>query len=149
MTVPPTTLQYRDRAYCCFAFLGLAVMAILAEPFVSNESSQGYAATVGLGLPLPMLLAFVVGLYLAVRSQWHWPLVILSLITILFWTFTIGSVITESDSESASQKYMEAEDKEAWIYAAVSILLPLWWFAIGRWRYKSKTNPDPASATGS
>jgi hypothetical protein len=39
MPVPPTTLQYRDRAYMCFAFLGLAMTAILAGQFVSKESS--------------------------------------------------------------------------------------------------------------
>jgi predicted MFS family arabinose efflux permease len=143
MTVPPSTLQYRDRSYGCFAFLGLATLAILAAPFVSKESSQGYATTVGLGLPLPMLLAFIVGLYLAARSQWHWPLVVLCLITVLFWTFTITTVLTESDSESVSQKHMETEDKEACIYAAVSILLAAWWFAIGCWRYKAMLNSEP------
>jgi hypothetical protein len=31
----------------------------------------------------------------------------------------------------------------AWIYAAVSTILPVWWFAIGRWRYKAKINSEP------
>jgi hypothetical protein len=83
-----------------------------------------------------MLLAFIIGLYLAARSQWHWPLVILSLITILFWTLLISSLNTNSASD-------QTMDDEAWICAAVSTLLPVWWFAIGRWRYKAKTSPEP------
>ncbi|PYT60098.1 MAG: hypothetical protein DMG35_12350 [Acidobacteria bacterium] len=105
-----------DFAYACFALLGLTMLAFEAEAFVDAKNQGAYAMTIGLLLLLPSMLAFVLAICLTVMRRRYRPIVVFCLLTMLLLALAIGSVAM------------------AWIYGAVSMLVPAWWFTVGRWR---------------
>ncbi len=117
-----------DFAYACFALLGFTMLAIAAEPFFVDMKSPGAAAgygfVVGMGLGLPSMLALVLAICLTVMRRRHQPIVIFCMLNVLLLSLAL---IWENDS-------ME------WVYGTVSMLIPAWWFTMGRRRYRSKAN---------
>jgi hypothetical protein len=113
-----------DFAYACFALLGLAALAIVAEPFLTDKhSEQGYGFAVGMLLVLPSILAFVLAICLTVMRRRYRPIVIFCLLNMLLLALALGS------------------DAMQWVYGAVSMLVPAWWFAVVRWRIAIQPRP--------
>jgi hypothetical protein len=128
-----------DLAYACFAFLGLAVAAFASMTFADKENQAGYGM-LSLTLVPPTLAAFVAGIVLTVKSWRHRPLVVLCLTTLLFVGVLVGAGVSDCCSEGASAKAIGATP---WIYGAVAILVPLWWFIVGRWNNKDEPLLQP------
>ncbi len=116
-----------DFAYACFAFMGFTMLAIVAEPFFVDEkdptgSGEGYGFLVGMCLMLPSMLALVLAICLTVMRRRYQPIVIFCMLNVLLLSLAL---IWENDS-------ME------WVYGTVSMLVPAWWFTVGRWRNKDE-----------
>jgi hypothetical protein len=120
MTGPPTPVRNLDCAFGCFAFLGLTILAGMTQTFVEPGNRGAYAMMVGLLLFLPALIALVIAIPLTVMSRRYRPIVILCVVTLL--------LLAESLSHESA----------AWICGAVAMLVPAWWFAAGRRRYKGQ-----------
>ncbi len=121
-----------DFAYACFAFVGFTMLAIVAEPFFVDEkdptgSGEGYGFLVGMCLMLPSMLALVLAICLTVMRRRHQPIVIFCMLNVLLLSLAL---IWENDS-------ME------WVYGTVSMLVPAWWFIVGRWRNTDKPLLQP------
>ena len=104
------------------------MLAIVAEPFFVDMKSPGagagYGFVVGMGFVLPSMLALVLAICLTVMRRRHQPIVIFCMLNVLLLSLAL---IWENDS-------ME------WVYGTVSMLIPAWWFTMGRRRYRSKAN---------
>ena len=141
-TIPTEELQKRgvrlqlDFAYACFAFLGLALMAIASIQFADRRSQEGLAMFLGLWLALPMLIAFVTSIVLAVKSRHHAPVVVLCLTTILYLVIAIATDLSDRCSHDACEQSLNAL---TWMYGAVATLVPAWWFTVGRWHHKKES----------
>jgi hypothetical protein len=111
-----------DFAYACFAFVGFTMLAIVAEPFFVDEKSPGagagYGFLVGMGFVLPSMLALVLAICLTVMRRRHQQIVIFCMLNVLLLSLAL---IWENDSLR-------------WVYGTVSMLVPAWWFTVGRWR---------------
>ena len=120
-----------DFAYACFALVGLAALAIAAGPFLvdmrSTGAGAGYGFTVGMLLVLPSMLAFVVAICLTVMRRRYRPIVLFCMLNVVLLSLAL---IWENDSM-------------LWIYGTVSMLVPAWWFTVGRWRNKDKPLLQP------
>jgi hypothetical protein len=115
-----------DFAYACFALMGFTMLAIVAEPFFvdlkSPGAGAGYGFAVGMGLGLPSMLALVLAICLTVMRRRYQPIVIFCMLNVLLLSMAI---VWENDSIR-------------WIYGTVSMLVPAWWFIVGRWRNTDK-----------
>jgi len=85
-----------DVAYGCFLFCGVAALLISSLSFITIDT--GTAGVLGflVAIPLSMvsLVAMLVGIGYTIRPYHHWPLVALSLFSLLF----LAEVITEYGS---------------------------------------------------
>jgi hypothetical protein len=80
-------------------------------------------------LGLAGVVALVCGTVLALKAPRHPPLLALCLTNVLF----IAAVIAMLAMEGPLKANLEPTVKVAsWIYLALSILIPLWWFLIGK-----------------
>ena len=88
------TLRKYDVAYGCFLFCGVVVLFLnsLYYVFAIDEETAIYLAVV-VAIPLTMvsLGVMVVGIGFSIWLYHHWPLVVLSLLSVLF----IAEVFTE------------------------------------------------------
>lgn len=143
MVVPPPPPLRRNVgslsvAYACFAFCGLYVLAV---DMLDAGFAKDISVLIGFFLAPLGLAAFVVmvtGTVLALKVPRHRPLLVLCLANALF----IAGVIALLAFEDTDDKTLVAVMKAAsWIYSALSILVPLWWFVIGR----SSTSTAPTS----
>jgi len=121
-----------DFAYACFAFMGFTMLAIVAEPFFVDEkdptgSGEGYGFLVGMCLMLPSMLALVLAICLTVMRRRYQPIVIFCMLNVLLLSLAL---IWENDSLR-------------WVYGTVSMLVPAWWFIVGRWRNTDKPLLQP------
>ena len=111
-----------DFAYACLAFVGFTMLAYVAEPFFVDAKSPGaeagYSFVVGIGLVLPSMLALVLAICLTVMRRRHQPIVIFCMLNVLLLSLAL---IWENNSMR-------------WVYGTVSMLVPAWWFTVGRWR---------------
>jgi hypothetical protein len=147
-----------NRAYRCFGFLGLVTLplglaALLQAVGLMNfgmgtigKDSQGvgetltrWAFAIGLFLGLPilggMLYATIYGIRQAVRFR-HPALVVLSVVSIVFWGVTM---IYVPMLDVPGHPYLEyGWDIGGGIYVAANVLIPAWWFSQGRRCYRSK-----------
>jgi hypothetical protein len=140
-----------NRAYHCFAFLGLVTLpfglgALLSEFGLMNfdESSHGLGWsligwTMVLCIPIfvGMLCATIYGIRQTVRFR-HTPLVILSVVSIVCWVETI-IFMPFSDLPGHGVLYQVMDyvtGIELGVYIAANILIPTWWFITGRRRYR-------------
>ncbi len=119
-------LRKYDVAYGCFLFCGVAVLLISELSFIPMDdgTAGGLGFLVFIPLSLVALVAMAVGIGYTIRLYNHWPLVVLSLLSVLF----IAEVVTEYGS--------------AKLYNAVPILyglsasgFSLAWFLILRKRW--------------
>jgi hypothetical protein len=81
-----------DLAYGCFAYCGLAAIAIGAMSWFPMDS--GVAGTLGLLLAVPMALAalaaMLAGIVLSLMLWRHWPLPLLSALSLLLVAEIVG-----------------------------------------------------------
>ena len=142
-----------NRAYGCFGFLGLAslpfgIAALLSHFGLMNfdEGSNGFTWTLVFGMFLGplllvgMLVASVSGIVLTVKFWRHSALVVLSLVSIV----CVGGGVTYisySDAPNLPHYLDNAVAIGAAIYIAANVLIPAWWFAMGRRRYRSVVSP--------
>jgi hypothetical protein len=117
-----------DRAYACYAYVGLfaiAMLAVVALP-ATDAAREGY----GMGLILPATLlpfALVAAIVMTARLPHHRTLVVLGLSTLLLALFVFAVGVSSSGDSS---EY--AMDIALGIYGAGAVLVPVWWFATGR-----------------
>ncbi len=131
-----------DRAYGCFGFLGLASLAFGLSVLLSESSGLAGGLTVLFGMLLPLALmlgmfaASVCGIVLTVKFRRHPALVVLSVVSIVC---VGGAMVYMSHSVIPElPHYLEyAPTIGVAIYVAANVLLPAWWFAMGRRRYRS------------
>jgi hypothetical protein len=87
-------------------------------------------------LALVGFVAMVCGTVLALKVPRHPPLLALCLTNALFITADIAMLALEDPLNMNLEPVVKVA---SWIYVAPSILVPLWWFMIGR------TNTAPTS----
>lgn len=92
-----TRFQY-DLAYSCFLFCGLTILAFSILSALPIPMGSGAAGYIGFFVAIPLFLALLVamaaGIILSARLWKHWPLVILSGMSVLF----IAEIFTEYGS---------------------------------------------------
>jgi hypothetical protein len=134
------SLRRLDRAYGCYAYVGLFIMAAAAIVMhVSGENWEGYA----IGLILPALLfpvALVVAFAQSARLRRHRILVVLGLSTLFLVALTVAGVFRRCCEERPSERASYAVFV---LYGAAVALVPSWWFAAGRWRYRKSLGSNP------
>lgn len=130
----PLPLQRNSRslnvAYACFGFCGFYVLA-------GNMLGAGFAGDIGIfigfwlaTLGLVAFVAMVCGTVLALKAPRHPPLVALCLTNAVFIAAVIAMLALE---DPLNKNPLEPAVKVAsWIYVAPSLLVPLWWFMMGR-----------------
>jgi hypothetical protein len=129
--LPPLQRNARSLsvAYACFVFCGLYVLA-------GDMMEAGFAGDISVfiglwlaALGLAGVVALVCGTVLALKAPRHPPLLALCLTNVVF----IAAVIAMLAMEGPLKANLEPTVKVAsWIYVALSILIPLWWFLIGK-----------------
>jgi hypothetical protein len=129
--LPPLQRNARSLsvAYACFVFCGLYVLA-------GDMMEAGFAGDISVfiglwlaALGLAGVVALVCGTVLALKAPRHPPLLALCLTNVVF----IAAVIAMLALEGPLKTNLEPTVKVAsWIYVALSILIPLWWFLIGK-----------------
>jgi hypothetical protein len=129
--LPPLQRNARSLsvAYACFVFCGLYVLA-------GDMMEAGFAGDISVfiglwlaALGLASVMALMCGTVLALKAPRHPPLLALCLTNVVF----IAAVIAMLAMEGPLKANLEPTVKVAsWIYVALSILIPLWWFLIGK-----------------
>jgi len=136
-----------NRAYRCFAFLGLVTLpfglgALLDEFHLMNFDAivgiklEGW--TIFLGIP-GMLCATIYGIRQTVRFR-HPALVVLSVISIIFWGGTMIYMRYSDLHPTLDYVTGYVLGIAFGIYITANIFIPAWWFTMGRRRYRSKAN---------
>ena len=127
------SLRRLDRAYACYAYVGLftiAMLAVVALP--STEKKEGY----GMALVLPGALlpvAFVAAIVMTVRLRRHRALIFLSLSTLILTLVFLAVGISDWSAEGLSEY---AVNTVVGVYGAGAVLVPVWWFVKGRRHYR-------------
>src|SRR6267378_6185062 len=138
-----------NRAYGCFAFLGLVTLpfgiaALLDEFHLINFDAivgvrlEGW--TIFLGIP-GILCTTIYGIWQTVRFR-HPALVVLSVVSIVCWG---GTMIYMPYSDLPGHPTLDSVMGYVLgiafgIYITANIFIPAWWFIKGRRRYRSKAN---------
>ncbi|HWY22788.1 MAG TPA: hypothetical protein VNX26_16290 [Candidatus Acidoferrum sp.] len=136
-----------NRAYGCFAFVGLAALpyglaGLLSELGLMNfhigsGGAEENLTVVGIVLGVPIfvgiLTASVWGIRETVRFR-HPALVVLSTISIVCGYGSLA-LLTTRNGDRGHPLLDSVTDIGVGIYIAVNILIPAWWFAMGRRRY--------------
>lgn len=128
------------RAYACYAYIGLfaiALLAVVTVPVPTPDAREGY----GMALVLPgtvLPIVFVAAMVLTVRLRFHKPLLLLGLSTLLLplLVFAVSGCCSEKLSEYAMNIVVG-------IYGVGAVLVPVWWFAAGRRRYRKSLDSNP------
>jgi hypothetical protein len=142
-----------DRAYACFGFLGLVTLligiaALLSQFGLMNfkEGSNGFTWTLVFGMFLGplllvgMLVASVWGVVLTVKFWRHSALVVLSVVSMLCGGGLLTVMAIEWGVYPGSSTLTHAMDIAGGAYIAANVLIPAWWFAMGRRRYRSEAH---------
>jgi hypothetical protein len=153
MEVPRKSDESRlNRAYGCFAFLGLATLPVGVGVLLSilgwmnfDEGTAGGSMAMFFGmalappLSLAMMGASIFGVWQTVRFR-HPGLVVLSAVSVVCGA---GLILLMS----YTPPWNGGTDRPALdygmgiafgIYIAANLFIPAWWFIIGRQRYRSK-----------
>jgi hypothetical protein len=127
-------LRRLDLAYGCFAYIGLFIMAGVAlVTLASKENREGYAMGLG-GLPALLLpIALVAAIILSARLRHQRSLAALGMSTLSLVALTVVAVVSNCCEEGAAE-YASYAVIVSW--GATSVLVPAWWFAVGRRRYR-------------
>ena len=134
-----------DRAYLCFAFLGLVTLPFvvfdvvdefgLLNPKTLDNWGELFEITLAIPLFLAMVILSVYGIVRTVQIR-HPGLVALSAISVVCGGGYMGFALTMLNGGS---RVLEDVAAGAFvIYIAANVLIPGWWFLIGRRRYKSE-----------
>jgi len=122
-----------DRAYACWAYVGLftiAMTAVVSLP--STEKKEGYGMLLVLpGMLLP--IALVAAIVMTVRLRRHRALVFLSRSTLFLTIVFLAVGISDCCAEGLSEYAMNAV---VGMYGVGAVLVPVWWFVIGRRHYR-------------
>ena len=80
------TRQKYDIAYGCFLFCGVVALSISCLSFIPMDTgiAGGLGFLVVIPLSMASLVAMVIGIGYTIRLYHHWPLVALSLLSVLF-----------------------------------------------------------------
>ena len=96
MKVQKSNLRNYDVAYGSFLFCGLVALLTSVLSYIPMDS--GTAGGIGFLVLIPLALAslgaMAVGIVQAIRYYRHWPLIILSVLTLLF----LAEIVTEYGS---------------------------------------------------
>ncbi len=119
-----------DLAYGCFAYCGLAAIAIGVMSWLPMDS--GVAGTLGLLLAVPMALAAIAamlaGIVLSAMLWRHWPLPLLSALSLL--------LVAEIFGEFGP---VELYNAAPLVYGAANLTLCGMWLAKWRMRFQQGT----------
>jgi hypothetical protein len=115
----------RDSAYACFGFCGAVVLAIEVSDFFDFDLAP---------LGWVPVVALFAALVLSAISWRHWPLLFLSVVSLIFAGIAVSDRVAPASSDLA-----------AWIYGAIATLIPLWWFILGRRRMAPGTMRSAAN----
>lgn len=141
-----------NRAYGCFAFLGMATLPVGVGILLSvlhwmnfDEGSNGGTLVMlfGMGLAAPLTLgilaASIFGISQTVRLR-HPALIVLSVISIVCWGGMIALLPKTPVWNGAPDVPIVdyAIGIAFGIYIAGNVLIPAWWFTLGRRRYRAR-----------
>jgi hypothetical protein len=141
-----------NRAYCCFAFLGLATLPVGVGALLYvlhwmnfDEGSTGGTLTMlfGMALATPLAIgmvgASIFGIWQTVRFR-HPALVVLSMVSVVCGGGLIALLpYTPGWNGGPGLPIVDYGMGVAFgIYIAANLLIPAWWFINGRRRYRSK-----------
>jgi hypothetical protein len=140
-----------NRAYACFAFLGLATLPIGVGGLLSvlhwmnfDEGSTGFQLVMLYGMGLAPLLsigvvgASIFGIWQTVRFR-HPPLIVLSVVSIVCGGGPIAVLTYTEGNGGGDLPMVEYGMGLAFgIYILANIFIPAWWFSKGKQRYRSK-----------
>lgn len=117
-----TRLRY-DIAYGCFFFCGVVDLLISTLSVIPMDTGDagGLGFLVLIPLSIASLVTVVVGISYTIRFRKHWPLVVLSLMSVLF--------VTEAVTEYGSAKFYNAVSI---IYGVTTCGISLVWFLVLR-----------------
>lgn len=90
------------------------MLGFMCEPFVGEKNQAAYAISIGLLLFLPSLPALLLAICLTVMRWHHTPIVVFCPMSMLLLVLTFRV------------------DAIGWVYGAVSVLVPMWWFTVVR-----------------
>jgi carbon starvation protein CstA len=139
-------LRRLDRVYACYAYLGLFTIAALAVsivPVSTPDGREGY----GMALVLPGTLVpivLVTTIVLTVRLRSHKPLRLLGRSTLFLALLLALLGFAASVSKGYADWLFEyAFDISIGIYGCAATIVPVWWFAIGRRRFRESLVSNP------
>lgn len=115
-----------DLAYGCFSYCGFAalVVGVVSAMPMDSDAAGVFGFLLAIPLALGALAAMLVGLALSALLWKHWPLLILSAMTILF----VAEVVTEYGS-------VALYNIAPLIYGIGTLVISGIWFAILRAKY--------------
>jgi hypothetical protein len=136
-------LRDLDLAYGCYAYIGLFIMGgVVLVTLASAENREGYAMGLG-GLPALLLpIALVAAIILSARLRHQRSLAVLGLSTLFLVGLTAAGAVSNCCEEGASEY---ASYVVVALWGTASILVPAWWFAVGRRRYRESLGGNPQS----
>ena len=140
-TAKQKSLRSLDRAYACYAYVGLFTIALLfvvTVPVPTPDAREGY----GMALVLPgtlLPIAFVAAIVLTVKWRRHKPLRLLGLSTLFLALLFLLAGVSDCCGDGRSEYVLDAF---IGIFGCCATFVPAWWFAIGRRRYRDEVVTD-------
>jgi hypothetical protein len=155
MEIPRKSDESRlNRAYGCFAFLGLATLPVGVGMLLSvlhwmnfDEGSTGgsLAMLFGMGLAPPLFLGMMAASIYGISQTLHFrhpALIILSVISIAGGGLIVLLLNTPAFNGGQDLPMVDYGMGIAFgIYIAANLLIPAWWFTKGRRRYRNRVGP--------
>ena len=121
-------LTEEETAYCCFIFIHLFFLVILAAFLVDMllEISEGAAVALGIMFAIPLFLgsvvALIIGVYIAIKNWRNWKLRLLIILPLCL--FAIYKIFDSMSENAFGVLFI--------IYSFVMVLLPSWWLITSR-----------------
>lgn len=121
------TTRRRDIAYGCFLIIGFTSLfsSIISAIPMSTGLAGGLGFLVLLPLSVASLVAMFVGVFLSLTILKHWPLLFLSVFSLLF----LLEIITEVGS-------VIFYNTTGWVYGIITTGFSISWFLFSRKKYK-------------
>ena len=115
-----------DIAYGCFLFSGVVALSISGLSFIPMDtgSAGGLGFLVLVPLSITLLVAMVVGIGCTIQLYYHWPLIVLSLLSVLF--------VAELVTEYGSAKFYNIVPI---LYGVITCVFSAAWFLVFRKRW--------------
>ncbi len=121
------TTRKHDFAYGCFLIIGFTSLfsSIISAIPMDTGLAGGLGFLVLLPLSVASLVAMFVGVFLSLTILKHWPLLFLSIFSLLF----LLEIITEAGSVSFY-------NTTGWVYGIITTGFSIGWFLFIRKKYK-------------